>query len=160
MARPTDIEARIGRTKVEVTRLGFGAAAMAGLYRAVPEARALASVRAAYDAGVRYFDTAPHYGFGQSESRLGAALRELDPDEKTIVSTKVGRLLVPIDADPNDARAKIVRMTAKGRRARDAAVAVITPRLLALLEQIGAAEFEHALPFLTKLRQVLDAARE
>lgn len=100
----TDIKARIGRTDVEVTRLGFGAAAMAGLYRAVPEDRALASVTAAYDAGVRYFDTAPHYGFGLSESRLGAALASLDPHERTVVSTKVGRLLVPVDADPREER--------------------------------------------------------
>lgn len=100
----TDIKARIGRTNVEVTRLGFGAAAMAGLYRAVSEERALASVSAAYDAGVRYFDTAPHYGFGLSESRLGAALKSLDPNERTVVSTKVGRLLIPIDADPAEER--------------------------------------------------------
>ena len=100
----TDIKARIGRTDVEVTRLGFGAAAMAGLYRAVPEERARASVHAAYDAGVRYFDTAPHYGFGLSETRLGAALKALDPHEHTVVSTKVGRLLVPVDADPTEGR--------------------------------------------------------
>jgi D-threo-aldose 1-dehydrogenase len=100
----TDIKARIGRTDVEVTRLGFGAAAMGGLYRAVSEESALASVTAAYDAGVRYFDTAPHYGFGLSETRLGAALGDLDPQERTVVSTKVGRLLMPVDADPNEAR--------------------------------------------------------
>jgi D-threo-aldose 1-dehydrogenase len=100
----TDIKARIGRTNVEVTRLGFGAAAMGGLYRAVTEESAGASVTAAYEAGVRYFDTAPHYGFGLSETRLGAALRGLDPHERTVVSTKVGRLLVPVDADPNQER--------------------------------------------------------
>lgn len=97
----TNTSAPIGRTDVVVTRLGFGAAAMAGLYQAVPEDRAMASVRAAYDAGVRYFDTAPHYGFGLSEMRLGLALRDLDPSEKTVVSTKVGRLLEPVDADPS-----------------------------------------------------------
>jgi D-threo-aldose 1-dehydrogenase len=100
----TDITAPIGRTGVEVTRLGFGAAAMAGLYQAVPEERALASVAAAHEAGVRYFDTAPHYGFGLSETRLGAALRGLDPQEGAVVSTKVGRLLVPVDADPAEER--------------------------------------------------------
>lgn len=104
LAGLTDIKSRIGRSGVEVTRLGFGAAAMAGLYRAVPEERALASVRAAYAAGVRYFDTAPHYGFGLSETRLGAALRELDPHERAVVSTKVGRLLAPVEADPDEER--------------------------------------------------------
>lgn len=104
LAGLTNIKARIGRSGVEVTRLGFGAAAMAGLYKAVPEDRALASVSAAYDAGVRYFDTAPHYGFGLSETRLGAALARLDPLEQAVVSTKVGRLLVPVEADPNAER--------------------------------------------------------
>ena len=109
----TDIQARIGRTNVEVTRLGFGAAAMAGLYQAVPEDRARASVTAAYEGGVRYFDTAPHYGFGLSETRLGAALGKLDPDERTVVSTKVGRLLVPIDADLQNDPADIHRLIDK-----------------------------------------------
>jgi D-threo-aldose 1-dehydrogenase len=60
----------------------------------VTDAEAGAAVQAAWDAGIRYFDTAPHYGLGLSERRLGAALRHRPRDE-LVVSTKVGRLLVP-----------------------------------------------------------------
>jgi DNA-binding MarR family transcriptional regulator len=67
---------------------------------------------------------------------------------------------VRVDADPADARAKIVRMTAKGRKARDAAVARVNPGMLKLIDVMGAGEFARALPFLIKLRQVLDAARD
>ncbi|WP_332602897.1 aldo/keto reductase [Arthrobacter sp. S2(2024)] len=75
-------------------KLGFGAAGIGNLYRAMPDAQAAATVKAAWDSGVRYFDTAPHYGLGLSERRLGAVLREMPRSEFT-VSTKVGRLLVP-----------------------------------------------------------------
>ena len=85
---------------MELGRLGFGAASIGNLYRAIPDDRARATMRRAWQAGIRYFDTAPHYGFGLSEQRLGAALAELDPDESAIVSTKVGRRLDPRpDAD-------------------------------------------------------------
>jgi D-threo-aldose 1-dehydrogenase len=80
--------------------LGFGAASIGNLYRAVPDADARAVVARAWQAGVRYYDTAPHYGFGLSEKRLGAALAELDPQESAVVSTKIGRRLDPrSDAD-------------------------------------------------------------
>ncbi|MEE1928492.1 aldo/keto reductase [Streptomyces sp. TRM 70351] len=85
---------RLGRGAVEVTELGFGAAGIAGLYAPVGEERARQAVDAAWEAGVRYFDTAPHYGLGLSERRLGAALRGRPRGEYT-VSTKAGRLLVP-----------------------------------------------------------------
>jgi D-threo-aldose 1-dehydrogenase len=84
----------VRRTGVEVTTLGFGAAPIAGLYRAVEETTARAAIDAAWDGGVRYFDTAPLYGLGLSERRLGAALRDR-PREEFVVSSKVGRLLVP-----------------------------------------------------------------
>lgn len=81
-------------------RLGFGAAAIGNLYRAIPDGDARAVVEAAWEAGLRYFDTAPHYGFGLSEKRLGAALADLDPQGEAILSTKVGRRLDPArDAD-------------------------------------------------------------
>jgi DNA-binding MarR family transcriptional regulator len=67
---------------------------------------------------------------------------------------------VSIVPDPSDARAKIVRLTRKGRRARDEAAARINPGMLALLDVIGVEQFSRALPFLIKLRQVLDAARD
>jgi D-threo-aldose 1-dehydrogenase len=75
--------------------LGFGGAVLGNLYAPVPDEVARDATRAAVELGVRYFDTAPHYGFGLSEKRLGAALRELDPGEHLIVSTKVGRKLAP-----------------------------------------------------------------
>lgn len=74
---------------------GFGGAAIGNLYRPVAEADAFETVRAAFEAGVRYFDTAPHYGFGLSEKRLGAALASIDPQRTAIISTKVGRRLAP-----------------------------------------------------------------
>lgn len=95
---------RLGATGLSVSALGFGGAAIGNLYREVSDGDAFDAVRAAFEAGVCYFDTAPHYGFGLSESRLGSALRKLDPDESAVVSTKVGRTLVPCDADPGGLR--------------------------------------------------------
>jgi D-threo-aldose 1-dehydrogenase len=74
--------------------LGFGASVLGNLYAPINDEVALDATRKAVDAGIRYFDTAPHYGFGLSEKRLGAALRELDPRQELIVSTKAGRKLV------------------------------------------------------------------
>ncbi|MEN3614144.1 aldo/keto reductase [Plantactinospora sp. ZYX-F-223] len=85
---------RAGRSEVVVSSLGLGCAPIGNLYTAVGEAEALATVAAAWDSGIRYFDTAPHYGLGLSERRLGDALRTL-PREEYTVSSKVGRLLVP-----------------------------------------------------------------
>jgi D-threo-aldose 1-dehydrogenase len=78
---------------VKLTRLGLGGAPLAGLYRAVGDEAARATVDAAWEHGVRYFDTAPHYGSGLSERRMGAALRPR-PRGEYVLSTKVGRLIV------------------------------------------------------------------
>jgi D-threo-aldose 1-dehydrogenase len=75
-------------------KLGYGVAQIGNLYREGTDENALEAVGAAWDAGVRYFDTAPHYGLGLSERRLGMALSGRPRDE-FIVSTKVGRALVP-----------------------------------------------------------------
>jgi D-threo-aldose 1-dehydrogenase len=83
----------IRRTGVHLTTLGFGAAPIAGLYNVVDEATARATIDAAWEGGIRYFDTAPHYGLGLSERRLGEALRDR-PRDDVVVSSKVGRLLV------------------------------------------------------------------
>ncbi|WP_394829853.1 aldo/keto reductase [Pendulispora albinea] len=88
--------ARLGKSKVDVTALGFGAASIANLYFEVSDVDARAALDAAWDHGVRYFDTAPHYGLGLSERRLGAFLAGKPRDTFT-VSTKVGRRLVPND---------------------------------------------------------------
>jgi len=94
-----------------VPPLGMGTAGIGNLYTSVSVDVAQATVAAAWAAGIRYFDTAPHYGFGLAERRLGEALSGLDPAGEAVVSTKVGRLLAPIasgarerhgfvDADP------------------------------------------------------------
>jgi D-threo-aldose 1-dehydrogenase len=89
----------LGSTGVEITTLGFGGAGIGNLYRELPDEDALEAVRESFASGVRYFDTAPFYGFGLSEQRLGTALA----GERTplVVSTKVGRRLVP--TGPQDA---------------------------------------------------------
>ncbi|WP_447008455.1 aldo/keto reductase [Saccharothrix isguenensis] len=84
----------LGTTGVTVTELGFGAAPIGNLYRARPDDVARAAVDAAWAEGVRYFDTAPHYGLGLSERRLGAALASR-PRDDYVISTKVGQLLEP-----------------------------------------------------------------
>lgn len=75
--------------------VGFGASGIGNLYKAVSDAKAAETVDACWDHGIRYFDTAPFYGMGLSERRLGDALRHR-PRGDYIVSTKVGRLLVPV----------------------------------------------------------------
>jgi D-threo-aldose 1-dehydrogenase len=79
---------------IELGPLGLGTAPLGGLYEAVDEESALAVVDRAWELGIRYFDTAPYYGSGVAERRLGEALRGR-PHEELVVSTKVGRLLRP-----------------------------------------------------------------
>jgi D-threo-aldose 1-dehydrogenase len=87
---------RLGRSQVHVTDLSFGGAAIGNLFTEVSEDDARAAVDAAWAGGIRTFDTAPHYGLGLSERRLGGALRGR-PRGEYVVSTKVGRLLEPGD---------------------------------------------------------------
>jgi D-threo-aldose 1-dehydrogenase len=92
----------LGRTSTRVSELSRGAAPLGNLFRAVSDEDAAATVDAAWDAGIRTFDTAPHYGLGLSERRLGAALRGRPRDQYTL-STKVGRLLRPaVDSRGDD----------------------------------------------------------
>ena len=93
---------RVGRTKLTVTRLGFGSAPIGGLFSAVSDTDAAATVHRAWDLGIRYFDTAPLYGYGAAERRIGAALASA-PREEFAISTKVGRLIRPTDAIADDA---------------------------------------------------------
>jgi D-threo-aldose 1-dehydrogenase len=88
----------IGNTGIEVTRLGLGLAPIGGLYSPVSERQARSTVEKAWDLGIRYFDTAPLYGNGLSETRAGAVLRD-KPRESFVLSTKVGRLLRPGGAE-------------------------------------------------------------
>jgi D-threo-aldose 1-dehydrogenase len=87
----------LGRSPVRVTELSLGGAAIGNLFSAVDDEAAAATVDAAWDGGIRTFDTAPHYGLGLSERRLGAALRHRPRDEY-VISTKVGRVLRPVPA--------------------------------------------------------------
>ncbi|WP_279361739.1 aldo/keto reductase [Xanthomonas sacchari] len=80
----------LGRSGVQLSTLGFGAAPIGNLYAEVDDAVALAAVADAYAAGIRHFDTAPYYGYGLSEQRLGQGLRGL-PRASYTLSTKVGR---------------------------------------------------------------------
>jgi D-threo-aldose 1-dehydrogenase len=82
----------LGRTALTVTRFGLGTAPLAGLFEEVDEAQAIAVIERAWDAGIRSFDTAPLYGHGLAELRLGKVLRQKPRDEFTLAS-KVGRLL-------------------------------------------------------------------
>ena len=90
---------RIGRTDVEVTRLGFGSAPIGGLFREIDDDEAARTVERAWALGIRYFDVAPLYGYGTAERRLGAVLRDR-PRDDYVVSTKVGRLVRPADRIP------------------------------------------------------------
>jgi len=89
---------RIGTTALEVTEVSFGGAALGGLYRACPREAAMDTLQVAWDAGLRYFDTAPFYGFGLSERRVGDFLRD-KPRSSYVLSTKVGRLFRPVPED-------------------------------------------------------------
>jgi D-threo-aldose 1-dehydrogenase len=93
---------RLGRRGPEVTRLGFGGAPIGGLFEPVSEAAAAATLDAAWDTGVRFIDTAPHYGAGLSERRIGAWLRGRPAHDRgqVVLSTKVGRLLVEQEGGP------------------------------------------------------------
>lgn len=84
----------IGRTQVRVTRLGFGSVPLGGLYKDVSEEEADSVVRRVLGLGISYLDTAPIYGFGKAESRLGRELSRTDRDS-FVVATKVGYTLVP-----------------------------------------------------------------
>jgi D-threo-aldose 1-dehydrogenase len=85
---------RLGGSPVFVTEYSFGGAPIGNLFAEVTDDDARAAVDAAWDGGIRMFDTAPHYGLGLSERRLGDALRHR-PREEYVISTKVGRVLRP-----------------------------------------------------------------
>ena len=82
----------LGKSGLEVTMLGFGGVPLGNLYRACSDAEAAATVQAVQDGGIRMIDTAPFYGFGMSEHRIGAAMRE-QPRDSWVLSTKIGRVL-------------------------------------------------------------------
>jgi len=150
----------------DLGKLGLGGAGIGNLYRALPDGEALATVLAAWDAGIRYFDTAPHYGLGLSEQRLGAVLRD-KPREEFVISTKVGRLLETNGPGGRDSEGFDVPATS--RRVWDFSEAGIRRSIEESLERLGLghvdiaylhdpdvhdlqAGIEHGLPALEKLR--------
>ncbi|TMG22683.1 MAG: aldo/keto reductase [Chloroflexi bacterium] len=88
---PTE-RVKLGPTSLQVTRLGFGTAPLGGLFQALADDEAHRVVEAAWSAGIRFFDTAPQYGNGLAEQRLGTVLRA-KPRDQFVLATKVGRLL-------------------------------------------------------------------
>lgn len=91
----------IGRGGLVAPILSFGSAPIGNLFREVDEAEALDAIEAAWETGVRYFDTAPHYGLGLAERRVGQAL-SAHPRNEYVLSTKVGRLLAPTNDYPGE----------------------------------------------------------
>ncbi|MGP4005259.1 aldo/keto reductase [Streptomyces sp. 4N124] len=125
----------LGRSGVEVTPLALGAAPIGNLFAEVTQEQAEETIAAAWQRGIRYFDTAPHYGLGLSERRLGAALRE-HPREAYTISTKVGRRLEPVDT-PGDDLAHGFAVPASHRRVWDFSADGIRRTLDASLERLG-----------------------
>ena len=121
----------------EPSGLGYGAANVGNLYRAMSDEDARAVLEAAWESGIRYFDTAPHYGLGLSERRLGAFLAT-KPRADYVVSTKVGRLLRPSPetADRLDDANQFV-VPASLRRVWDFSAGGIRASLEESLERLG-----------------------
>jgi len=125
----------LGKSGVEVSALSFGAAAIGNLFTEVTEEQAYEAVDAAWSSGIRYFDTAPHYGIGLSERRLGAALRTR-PRAAYTISTKVGRRLEPTDTGGDDL-ANGFAVPATHRRVWDFSAAGVRRSLEDSLERLG-----------------------
>jgi D-threo-aldose 1-dehydrogenase len=157
----------LGRSGLRVSVLGLGTAPLGNLFAPVPEADADATVRAALDAGLSYLDTAPHYGLGLAERRLGRVLAGR-PRDSFVLSTKVGRLLRPLQegetADPEGFAA-----VPPGKRVWDLSGEGVRRSLEESLERLGLDRvdvvflhdpddhereaYEQALPALIELRE-------
>jgi len=96
-------ERLVGTTKLRLTEFGLGATGLAGMYTEVPRRQAIDTLEMAWTKGVRYFDTAPFYGYGLGERRMGDFLRS-KPRESFVLSTKVGRMLAPLHPPPANDR--------------------------------------------------------
>ncbi len=129
-------------TGVALTRLVLGCAPLGGLFAPVSDEDAAATLDAAWRAGIRAFDTAPHYGVGLAEERLGAALRSW-PRAQVAVSSKVGRLLVPTDEDVDGAEGFFA--TPRRRRVRDDSRDGVRRSVEQSLERLGTDHLDIAL---------------
>lgn len=125
----------LGSSGVRVSGLGFGAGGIGNLFTAVSDEQAHEAVTAAWQRGIRYFDTAPHYGLGLSERRLGEALSAF-PRSEFAVSTKVGRRLEP-STDGGDDLADGFAVPATHRRVWDFSADGVRRTLEASLERLG-----------------------
>jgi D-threo-aldose 1-dehydrogenase len=100
---------KISDTEIAVTCLGFGGASMGNMYTVAHDDAALQAIRGAYEAQVRYFDTAPMYGFGKSERLYGSVLKDR-PRDSFVLSTKVGRLIVAGEPTPESENTPFVEI--------------------------------------------------
>jgi D-threo-aldose 1-dehydrogenase len=119
---------------LDLPPLGFGAAQLGNLFRETSDEEAAGTVGAAWAAGIRYYDTAPHYGLGLSEHRLGAALRD---KQGAVISTKVGRLIVPSPETADHLDDDLFVVPADRRRRWDFSADGVRRSLEASLERLG-----------------------
>ncbi|ONI81768.1 aldo/keto reductase [Saccharothrix sp. ALI-22-I] len=120
---------------IPLSRLGFGGAPIGNLYAEVSDSDAVGALEAAWDAGVRYFDTAPHYGLGLSERRIGSFLASR-PRDSFVVSTKVGRVLEPCSSGGDDL-ANGFAVPARARRRWDFSADGVRRSLESSLDRLG-----------------------
>lgn len=130
------MRSRLAPHSLELSEIGFGAAQLGNLYREVTDEEALAALREAWAVGIRYFDSAPHYGLGLSERRLGRFLTEV-PREDVVVSTKVGRLLVDSPDTAHERDSDLFVVPATQRREWDFSRAGIRRSLDESRERLG-----------------------
>lgn len=127
---------RLGHSAVHITELAFGAAAIGNLGSPVVDAAARRAVDVAWEMGIRSFDTAPHYGLGLSEKRLGEALR-VRPRAEYTISTKVGRILEPLPELAGDDLDNGFAVPATHRRRWDFSADGVRRSLEQSLERLG-----------------------
>lgn len=136
VSAPEPIATRpVPRCELALSELSLGCAQLGNLNRAIGDEQASATVQAAWDRGIRYFDTAPHYGLGLSERRLGQALAGA-PRDAYVLSTKVGRLLEPLPA-PHACDTEGFAVKASHRRVWDFSRDGVLRSLEASLERLG-----------------------
>lgn len=126
---------RLGNGGMEFTEIGFGAAPLGNLYRAIPEEAAQAVLALAWEGGLRYFDTAPLYGYGLSETRLNHFLRD-KPRDAYVISTKIGRLLQACPPQSRDGIGKWFEVPSR-REVYDYSYDGVMRSLEASLERLG-----------------------
>ena len=120
----------------DLGRLGYGTAALGNLFHEVSDEESAAIVEVAWQGGVRYFDTAPHYRLGLSERRLGAALARY-PRSEFLLSTKVGRLLEPSPESADRLDDEGFAVPAAYRRVWDPSIVGVRRSLTESLGRIG-----------------------